>query len=155
MFCGFSNVSKALYLHNVSITQNNTALPSFYVYSHTYFYLGEKDKRTSLILRTFTYLSILNLSLFNCRCKKPSNAMPSKASLPSALVDPTDMPPHSMDSVGRQSKQSSSRSGKPSSNSSKDDGATSTRSFLKPFKNFKKEVVQGKIHGVQDQKCQK
>ena len=71
--------------------------------------------------------------------------MPSKASLPSALVDPTDMPPqpHSMDSVGRQSKQSSSRSGKPSSNSSKDDGATSTRSFLKPFKNFKKDVVQG------------
>ena len=71
--------------------------------------------------------------------------MPSKASLPSALVDPTDMPPqpHSMDSVGRQSKQSSSRSGKPSSNSSKDDGVTSTRSFLKPFKNFKKDVVQG------------
>ena len=48
--------------------------------------------------------------------------MPSKASLPSALVEPTDIPPlHSLDnSVGRQSKQSSSRS-KPSSNSSEKD----------------------------------
>ena len=50
--------------------------------------------------------------------------MPSKASLPSALVEPTDIPPlHSLDnSVGRQSKQSSSRS-KPSSNSSEKDHA--------------------------------
>ena len=75
--------------------------------------------------------------------------MPSKASLPTSLVEPTDVTPHSLDvnSVGRQSsKLSSSRSTKPSSNSSKEDGTTgngtltSTKpSFLRqPFKNFRK-----------------
>ena len=82
--------------------------------------------------------------------------MPSKASLPSSLVEPTDVTPHSLDvnSVGRQSsKVSSSRSTKPSSNSSKEDGiittgngsalttsTTATKpSFLRqPFKNFRK-----------------
>ena len=88
------------------------------------------------------------------RCKKPANAMPSKASLPSSLVEPTDATPHSLDvnSVGRQSsKLSSSRSTKPSSNSSKEDGttgngttstpttSTTKPSFLRqPFKNFRK-----------------
>ena len=97
---------------------------------------------------------IVSMIIIIFRCKKPANAMPSKASLPSSLVEPTDATPHSLDvnSVGRQSsKLSSSRSTKPSSNSSKEDGTTgngptltpttsSTKpSFLRqPFKNFRK-----------------
>ena len=60
--------------------------------------------------------------------------MPSKASLPSALVDPIDNPPQIMDSGGRLSKQSSSRS-KISSNSSQADNP-----LLRPFKSFKKKT---------------
>lgn len=68
-----------------------------------------------------------------CRCKRPSKSMPSKASLPSALVDPVDNPPQSIDSGGRHSKQSSSRS-KISSNSSNTDNP-----FTKSFKSFRRK----------------
>ena len=99
-------------------------------------------------------IHIVSMIIIIFRCKKPANAMPSKASLPSSLVEPTDATPHSLDinSVGRQSsKLSSSRSTKPSSNSSKEDGttgngttltpttSTTKPSFLRqPFKNFRK-----------------
>ena len=78
---------------------------------------------------------------YACRCKKPSKSMPSKASLPSALVDPGDIQPQSIDSGGRHSKQSSSRS-KLSSNSSNAD-TTSKSPFLKPFKSFKRKKQGG------------
>ena len=66
--------------------------------------------------------------------------MPSKASLPSALVDPVDNPPQSIDSGGeRHSKQSSSRS-KISTNSSTNNNENP---FFKSFKSFRRKSVQG------------
>ena len=61
--------------------------------------------------------------------------MPSKASLPSALVDASDVPPQSIDSVEHFSKQSSSRSKLSSNNSSKDE-PPSNNSILQKFKFF-------------------
>jgi hypothetical protein len=74
------------------------------------------------------------------RCKKPSKSMPSKASLPSALVDPGDIP-QSLDSSGKHSKQSSPRS-KLSSNSSNAENSAKSPWF-KSFKSFRrrKEVT--------------
>ena len=77
------------------------------------------------------------------RCKKPSKSMPSKASLPSALVDATDVPPQSIDSAEHFSKQSSSRSKLSSNNSSKDEppavSAAPSSGFMQKFKMFRRK----------------
>ena len=79
------------------------------------------------------------------RCKKPSKNMPSKASLPSALVDPIDpsIAPQSIDSGERQS---SSRS-KISTNSSTNNNENP---FFKSFKSFrrKRKSDQKDLNGV-------
>ena len=71
--------------------------------------------------------------------------MPSKASLPSALVDATDVPPQSIDSAEHFSKQSSSRSKLSSNNSSKDEppapavSAAPSSGFMQKFKMFRRK----------------
>ena len=72
--------------------------------------------------------------------------MPSKASLPSALVDASDVPPQSIDSAEHFSKQSSSRSKLSSNNSSKDEPpatapapSTQTTNFMQKFKIFRRK----------------
>ena len=77
--------------------------------------------------------------------------MPSKASLPSSLVDPVDnLPPQSLDSVERHSKQSSSRS-KLSSNSSNNN----ENPILKSFKNFRRKSDDPKVAADQQNNTEK
>lgn len=74
------------------------------------------------------------------RCKKPTKTMPSKASLPSALVDPMEVTaPQSIDSGGRHSKQSSSRSKISSAASSMHNDSSS---ILKKFKLFRQKSTE-------------
>ena len=83
------------------------------------------------------------LMSFNFRCKEPPKTMPTKASLPSALVETTDLQPHSMDSSGKHSKLSSSRS-KLSSHSSQ---AETGNSIFKGFKSFRRKKPTSEADG--------
>ncbi len=65
--------------------------------------------------------------------------MPTKASLPSALVEPTDLPPHSMDSSEKHSKVSSSRSKLSSHSSQNESGTTAGTGLFKSFKSFRRK----------------